>query len=103
MNNNQARQGDIYFTRVEEGTIPEEAEVIKDGIIARGESTGHTHMISNASQAVLMMVAGIAYIKAMQDCQIVHQEHGTIDLPAGEWQITYQKQYTPKGWNPILD
>jgi hypothetical protein len=97
------RQGDLLFIRVND--IPEDATVKASGVIAEGEVTGHTHAIAHPGvDAVLKIAAGIAYIQAMQDVTpIVHQEHNTIELPAGNWVVHRQREYTPEGYRTVQD
>ena len=95
------RQGDLLFVQVT--NIPTEAIEQKDGIIAKGEITGHMHRIQQQQKAMLMIAAGIAYIKALQETEIVHEEHNTIILPPGEWEVRRQQEYEPSGWRQVVD
>jgi len=94
------RQGDLLFVQAE---IPQDAEQQDDGVIARGEVTGHMHRISDGAKAVLMVAAAQAYVRAMRDAEIVHDEHNAITLPAGDWQVVRQSEYTPSGWRQVED
>lgn len=98
---NQARQGDLFFLRCE--TIPNKVKKQKDGIIARGEVTGHTHAIRQGSKALLFIATGIAYIRALAETAIDHQEHETITLPPGLWEVKRQREYEPNGWRQVED
>jgi hypothetical protein len=96
------RQGDLLFVKVD--GIPAEAKAVSDGIIARGESTGHMHRLSQGSKAALMVAAGVQYIMAMQEeANIVHEEHGMVVLPMGNWQVKRQREYRPDGWVRVAD
>jgi len=95
------RQGDLLFVKTDE--IPQEAKEDKTGIIARGEATGHTHRIRPGQQAALLIAAGMAYINAMRECAIDHQEHSTVVLPPGEWEVKRQREYVPDGWRMVAD
>ena len=97
------RQGDILFVPVE--AIPEDAKEQKDGIIARGEFTGHAHAVRPSAQVAMMVAANIAYINAMvEEAKIDHQEHNTISLPAGNFYASKrQRVYTPDGWRMVAD
>ena len=41
------RQGDIYFVKLDEEIDSANATPVKNGIIAKGETTGHTHRVSS--------------------------------------------------------
>ena len=98
---NMYRQGDLLFVEIK--NIPKDAQHQKDGIIAKGEVTGHSHRIRQQQQAVLLVAAGIAYIKALRDTEIDHEEHNTIILPSGNWEVKRQQEYEPSGWRQVLD
>jgi len=94
------RQGDLFFIPCK--NIPLEAIVQQDGIIARGEVTGHTHRISTG-KAFLMLCAGIAYVRAETEALIGHEEHKPVTLPPGNWLVKRQREYQPQGWRQIAD
>lgn len=94
----QARQGDIFFESVE--LVPDEAAVVQDGIIARGETTGHMHRLMGA---VLLVHAGRMYIQAPQDAEVLHEEHKPVTLPQGCYVVTRQREYIPQGWQQVQD
>ena len=95
------RQGDIGFVKCDE--IPKGAKAQKDGIIARGEVTGHTHRIKNSNMGTLKVLAGAAYLCAKKRMSIVHEEHNTINLPPGNWMVIRQREWTPEGWRQVVD
>ena len=95
------RQGDLLFVECNE--IPGDAEKIDTGILARGEATGHHHSLRSSARNVALMAAGVAYVQAPSKAHIDHQEHHTITLPAGNWAVRRQREYTPDGWRTVLD
>src|SRR3990167_4411695 len=93
------RQGDVLIVPVKE--IPDSAEAVeREGgrlILAHGEATGHAHAIKNKNaalfrdpklMAVFMHVTGDAVA-------LEHDEHDTITVPAGKYQVIRQREYTP--------
>ena len=95
------RQGDLLFVKCD--CIPEGSVEQSDGVIARGESTGHAHRIADHKQALLMLCAGVMYVKALRDTQIKHEEHHEVILPAGDWIVRRQREYQPDGWKQVAD
>jgi len=95
------RQGDLLFIRRTED-VPE-GDILTDGIVARGEATGHNHKITPGVKAALIMAAGMMYIKAAEACSIDHQEHETVTLPPGNWTVQRQREYQPDGWRQVAD
>jgi len=95
------RQGDLLFKRIKK--IPEEAKEKRDGIIAEGETTGHKHQLRPGTQAALLVAANVAYIHAIHQAYVDHQEHETIDLPPGDYCVKRQREFTPEGWRQVAD
>lgn len=95
------RQGDLLFVKVDD--IPQKTEIKKDGVIAEGEVTGHKHRISDATKATLLVSGLVAYVRALKETEVVHEEHKTITLPPGNWQVIRQREYEPDGWRQVSD
>jgi len=57
------RHGDVLIAPVE--TIPEAAVRQTDGILARGEITGHAHRIAERDSAELWELDGLLFIKVI--------------------------------------
>jgi hypothetical protein len=92
------RQGDLLFALC--ASIPKDATLVSDGVIARGEASGHAHRLQNQ---VLLMAAGVMYIRALQQAMITHEEHGTVMLPPGNYLVKRQREYEPAGWRQVND
>lgn len=94
------RQGDLFFV---ESDIPCDAVEQKDGVLALGEVTGHRHRIEDRMKAIMLVAGAVAHVRAIQEADIVHEEHGTITLPAGDWKVIRQREYRPDGWVQVAD
>jgi len=102
-------QGDILFVR--RGMPSEKGEEIMDGVIARGEITGHTHRLRPGQDAVLRAVAGLMYIEAMREAVVEHVlpdgrstgDHDSVSLPEGIWEVRRQREWTPEGYRQVAD
>lgn len=102
------RQGDVLVTRVK--TIPggakPKARDKNRAILAYGEVTGHAHQIADpdAVGAVLLTVAESAtFLRLARKATLVHEEHDTIDLPAGDYSVTIQREYQYGETRRVLD
>jgi len=95
------RQGDLLFVPCD--SIPDGATPVPDGIIARGEASGHAHRLQAGRGRALMLLAGVAYIRALYRATIAHEEHGPVVLPAGTYLVTRQREYEPAGWRQVAD
>jgi hypothetical protein len=94
------RQGDLLFVM---GIIKHDAKEQKNGVLALGEVTGHSHHIDGRSNAIMMVIGTMAYVRAIQEANIVHEEHATITLPPGDWEVIKQREYRPDGWFQVSD
>ena len=101
------RQGDIFFVRLDQTPDFAHASTLKNGVIARGEQTGHMHRVSRTSLAegaALVTMAGSLYLRAAEaGATIVHDEHGAIELPAGIYAIANQREFDGLRWRTVLD
>ncbi len=101
------RQGDILLCRVDR--IPPGAKrVPRDGnrvIVAEGELTGHAHAFAakevrlfrdKASQRSFLLVGeGGAPLR--------HEEHGSILVPEGQYELRRQREYAPAASRRVRD
>jgi hypothetical protein len=94
----QARQGDIFFKKVDK--IPSKGLKKKsDGIFAHGELTGHSHKLTTdiSDSESYVDEKGDIYIRSHKEMKVGHDEHSTIVLPANEWIcVTRQRE-----WNAL--
>jgi hypothetical protein len=101
------RQGDIYFVKLDEEIDPSKATTVKNGVIAKGEHTGHSHRLmasSMAGGAALVMLGRSMFLRSPEaGATIVHDEHHAIDLPAGSYAVLHQREFDGLEWRQVLD
>lgn len=111
----QFRQGDVMITRID--ALPRGVDLTnpraRDGgrvILAYGEVTGHAHAIADTLDAPAAALYddpnasdGSFVMLVKSDTGIVHEEHGRIDLPAGSYRVTRQREYTPEAIRNVAD
>ena len=104
----QYRQGDVLIRRVarelpgdpKPRAIPREKGRI---VLAHGEATGHAHAIK-APKASLFEVAGKIYLSVDGDTvALEHEEHATVEIPEGLYEITRQREYSPQAIRNVAD
>ena len=87
------QQGDIL---IEAAGVPAGAKPVtrRDGriILADGESTGHAHAVV-ADTAVAYEADGTLYLSVDADTDVVHEEHGTVTLPPGEYRVRHVREF----------
>jgi len=90
-----ARQGDVgLVTR----SIPEGAKKVPLRPLALGEVTGHSHQVALADREGVEMyeAEGASFLRVTAEggISIVHEEHGTVTLPAGwEGEFRIAREY----------
>ena len=110
-NKKQFRQGDVLIEQVD--SLPKKLKRTnsKRVILAHGEVTGHAHEIKHPALATLeecreavralgdledadTMTNSVMELRG--DSEVVHQEHGKIDLKKGNYIVRRQREYVPK-------
>lgn len=111
------RQGDIYAIRVGDGDAWAESiidndlrsavlaaragasRIPNDGQLALGTTQGSRHCLDGNVRCIRWFESndprvGPSVLSPSERVRIPHPEHGHLDLPPGEYQITYQRDYT---------
>ncbi len=90
------RHGDILFEQVEaipEMHNPRTTDDEKNGIVQRGESTGHAHVIEDMTGVEIFSDWRDRFLKAEQAFTIRHEEHKPLKLPAGNYRIRIAREF----------
>lgn len=94
------RQGDVLIARIDEipdglHPVPMESGRV---VLAHGEVTGHAHAVEGPVQFLAADVAELerAFLRVEQEAQVVHEEHDTIVLPPGDYEVRRQREYAPQ-------
>lgn len=97
------RQGDVLIRRI--SSLPtQKAAPRATGILAYGEVTGHAHRVEDLTRAEVLEVGAGLYLRVGEEgVRVVHEEHAPIDLPAGNYEIEIQKEYSPAEIRNVAD
>lgn len=108
----QARQGDVFLKRVT--TIPTGAKPMGReagrAVLAHGEVTGHAHAISSKhvqqfrvddvtarrNEEFKLRAGGslvTTYLEVKKTCLLEHEEHETIQIEPGIYEVRRQREY----------
>jgi hypothetical protein len=97
------RQGDVLIRRIKAMPV-QIGKQRKSGILAEGEVTGHTHKLDNLTTAELWEHADGLYLRVGEEgVRIVHDEHASIALPRGDYEIDIQREYSPAAIRNVAD
>lgn len=88
------RQGDILL--IQRDVAPEGFEVTEKGriVVAEGEVTGHEHAVENA-ELLTRADTELRFLQIMETSGLKHDEHATIDLDPGVYEIRHQNEFEP--------
>lgn len=84
------QQGDCL---IKPASIPTEAVSKGDRVLVEGEHTGHAHRVNSSSSAEVYILNEMTYLRTFKDTPIEHEEHNTIILPPGDYEIGQVKEY----------
>lgn len=85
------QQGDVLLVPVD--SIPEDAKIKKDMVVAEGEVTGHYHRVSG--NAAVLEKGGSLFVDAKESADVTHEEHGKITTPPGKYEVRIVREYDP--------
>jgi hypothetical protein len=93
------RQGDVLLIKVDQ-IGGERHPIDRDNgriVLAYGEATGHAHAIENINVTFWEIVGSDdrALTVGTDGAELVHEEHATIYLSAGDYIVRRQREYTP--------
>ncbi len=102
------RQGDVMIRQVAE--LPKGSAAVKNEVrivLAHGEVTGHAHAVrvEDAVEFTHADAAGAVrrFLEVASTASVVHEEHATIPLTAGVYEIVQQREYHPEAIRNVAD
>ena|SRR3990167_2652511 len=104
------RQGDVLIVAIEKHVMPREGEPVarENGrlVLAHGEATGHAHVIKDGRAALFRdqkLAAIFMHISGDGPVALEHDEHETVRIPPGDYQIIRQREYSPEAIRNVAD
>lgn len=113
----QFRQGDIFLKQVnylpnlekEPICSAENNDLNKELgsheiVLAYGEVTGHKHAIKDKNASLFREQQGNKiFLLVRKEVELNHEEHSTIILPIGNYEVVRQREYTPNEIRRVAD
>lgn len=108
------RQGDVLVKRTRKAPSAAAKSITDNGrtILAYGEVTGHCHEVIAPSmpgvdnvpgQQLFEEPDGTRLLVLKRDGELRHDEHGTIGLDAGTYEVIRQREYSPEAIRNVAD
>jgi hypothetical protein len=99
------RQGDVLLIPVDR--IPDDAFVVEFGsriVLAEGEATGHAHAVLGEGVELVEADDETRYVEVIgpRPAKLVHEEHETISLQPGAYEVRRQREFVPRASDPRL-
>lgn len=105
------RQGDVLLVPVT--AVPKGARKRRPGqrghVLMEGEATGHAHTIA-AQDGVALVTAEQAQelrmwllVTADEPVALVYEEHATLAIPPGSYEVIRQVEYSPEELRAVAD
>lgn len=96
------RQGDIYLKPTNpKNHTPGEPQ--KRAILAEGEVTGHLHEVQGDHATLHGTSETTMLLEVKEPSELTHQEHATILIEPGWYEVVRQREYTPEGERMVID
>ena len=102
------RQGDVLIVRIEK--LPENVTKApfdqRGAVLAEGELTGHAHTVLD-KRATLFRDEKLnklfLQVEGNAPVALKHQEHDTIALAPGDYEVIRQREYSPQAIRNVAD
>jgi len=104
------RQGDVLFKKI--ARLPKgERRKRADATVAYGEVTGHRHQLAVADRdhAEVLDIGDGLFVHVSDSglrlggADFVHEEHATVTLPVGDYEVIIQREYSPEAVRNVID
>jgi hypothetical protein len=104
------RQGDVLLVPIDPAQLPTHpARQDRDErgrlVLAHGEVTGHAHVVTAQAAQLLTDPDEVErrFLVLATQALLTHEEHASIPLPAGTYQVVRQREYTATADRDVAD
>jgi hypothetical protein len=93
------RQGDVLFLKVAD--LPAALIERQSDVLVEGEATGHAHRLTEGK--AWQTREGALFLSAVAGSRMVHEEHASLELEPGDFQVIRQREYSPQAIRWVVD
>jgi len=102
------RHGDVLLIRRPDESPEQTASEANEIVVAEGEVTGHAHRVRGIGARLRRLEhaerEGVIRLDVPAGGVIRHEEHATITLPPGVYEVRHQRTMTQQGiWERVRD
>lgn len=88
------RHGDLLIKEISK--LPDNLKKLDNTTLAYGEVTGHHHTITKQPWVtVYQNDGGIKFVQLDEKAELTHQEHKTIEIEKGLYEVIIEKEFDP--------
>lgn len=101
------RHGDLLVVATD--SVPQGLKRKESTVLLEGETTGHMHQLDRAVVFLNNEAPSrsndylIGYFKTKEGALLTHQEHETIEIPAGTYKFYAQREYDEQEERQVID
>lgn len=104
----QIRQGDVLVTRRTDSVPTDAQPVAREGgrvVLAHGEATGHAHAITGHGAKLFRRgsLETMLHVTSKGGVTLRHEEHGSVDLPEGDYDVVRKREWTGENERMVMD
>ena len=99
------RQGDVLLKKITQKPVEGKKEKSGKGkriVLAHGEVTGHAHAIYSEG-AELTETENQRFLEITKSLTLDHEEHDSIALDPGFYEVIIQREYSPERIRRVVD
>ena len=86
------RQGDLLLKQINK--LPKGLKISNTLVLVHSDTTQHNHQLKSGQ--VFQDDKDLMFLKLLKDTDLIHEEHKTINLPKGFYEVIRQRQYLDK-------
>ena len=98
------RQGDVLLlpvTKLPKGAVDRNLQ--QPVVLKIGEAVGHAHQFLDHTKVRMWDAGAERFIQVIEQADLIHDEHTTIQVPPGLYKLPDQVEYTPGELRKVSD
>lgn len=96
------RHGDVLIRSI--ASLPARVQPLAGTTLAHGEVTGHSHRLAQVHAVQLWGQGNTLFLEVKENsATLIHEEHRSIELPRGIYQVWKQREYRPDAFVEVAD
>jgi hypothetical protein len=107
MSRRPIRQGDVTLYPVDRlpAGLPKQARIRGRIVVQEGEATGHAHAVLDRGADLYGTELETRFLQVLTEggVALIHEEHDTITIPGGVYEVRIGRVWEPEGVRNVAD